>query len=310
MELGPMNAVNVVTGTRSRPARTSDDVLDIRGGAAVTCSDRTRVGTLAGVVATAAVPHVTALVVRDIDVRRPWHPVPLADVAAATRDRIDLAVAPRDLQARTFPTRVVVINDVRHDLWDDLEFGGCPEMWMPPEPPPRFPVTVPRLEPDEVLIAVGVPVYADRRRIGHLRGMQIDRATGRLTALVLDVRHRWHVDPVLVPAPAIDELSETMVWLHATREEIRRMPSADERRHQQHALIPAEPHEVGVAESEPDSAHEEAARVLADEAEDALAARGFSHDEIRHWAEAYFREQRSGDLETFLAWIDQREDLS
>lgn len=75
-------------------------------------------------------------------------------------------------------------------------------------------------------------------------------------------------------------------------------------------LVPREPHEVGVTESEPDSAHMEAARVLADEAEDKLAARGFSDDEIRHWAEAYCREQRSGDLETFLAWIDQREDVS
>jgi hypothetical protein len=72
-------------------------------------------------------------------------------------------------------------------------------------------------------------------------------------------------------------------------------------------LIPTEPHEVGVAESEPDSAHVEAARVLADEAEHELAARDFSDDEIRHWAEAYCREQRSGDLEAFLAWVDLRE---
>lgn len=92
--------------------------------------------------------------------------------------------------------------------------------------------------------------------------------------------------------------------------EIRSMPSPDERRQQQHALIPREPHDVGVAESEPDSAHVEAARVLADEAGDDLRAHGFSDAEIRHWAEAYCREQRSGDLETFLAWIELREHQS
>jgi hypothetical protein len=75
-------------------------------------------------------------------------------------------------------------------------------------------------------------------------------------------------------------------------------------------LTPEEPHEVGLAESEPDSAHVEAARVLADEAESVLVTCGFSDDEIRHWAEAYCREQGSGDLETFLAWIDVQEHRS
>jgi hypothetical protein len=301
--------MDVVTGSRSRPARTSSDVLDVRGGAAVICGDGTRVGTLAGVVATAVVPHVTALVVRDIDSHRPWHPVPLADVAAATPDAIDLAVAPHDLQARTFPTRVIMINDVRHDLWDDLDLGQCPGMWMPPEPPLRLPVTVPRLEPGEALIAVGVPVYAGRRRVGHLRGMQIDRATDRLTGLVVAVRHHWQTHSILLPASAIDELSEAMVWLRATRDEIQAMPSADAPP-QRHELVPREPHEVGVTESEPDSAHAEAARALSDEAHDKLAARGFNNDEIRHWAQAYCREQHSGDLDTFLTWIDQREHRS
>lgn len=75
-------------------------------------------------------------------------------------------------------------------------------------------------------------------------------------------------------------------------------------------LVPEEPHEVGLAESEPDSAHVEAARVLAGEAERMLVICGFSADEIRHWAEAYCREQGSGDLETFLAWIDLQEHRS
>jgi hypothetical protein len=307
---GLMNAVTVGTENGSRSPTTRDDVLDVRGGAAVICGDGTRVGTLVGVLATSAASHVTALVVRDIDVVQPWHPVRLADVSAATRDRIDVTVTPRVLRQHTFPTRVVMVNDARNDLWDELEFGAFPEMWMPPEPPRQVPVTVPDLEPGEVLMAVGMPVYADRRLTGHLRGMRIEHATGRLTALVVDVRHRWHVDPVLVPVRAVDELSEETVRLQETQDEVRRGPSADERRHQQRALFPAEPNEVGVAESEPDSAHVEAARMLADEAEEELVARGFTNDEIRHWAEAYCREQRSGDLETFLDWVDLREHQS
>jgi hypothetical protein len=293
---------------RATPLMAHEDLLDVWGGAAVTCRDDGRAGTLTGVVTMALTPRVTAIVVRDSTADRPWHPVPLADIDTATRDRIAVSLTLRALRARTFPTRVVVINEVRHDLWDDLELDAG--SWMPPEPPLRIPVTVPRLEPGEVLVTIGIPVYAHRqRRIGHLRGMRIDRATGRLTGLVVDVRAHWHSHPVVVPAPAIDELSEVMVRLCATREEIRDMPRAEEPR-EHHDLTPREPHEVGVAESEPDSAHVEAARVLADEAEHELAARGFRDDQIRHWAEAYCREHHSGDLEAFLAWIDQREEQS
>lgn len=96
----------------------------------------------------------------------------------------------------------------------------------------------------------------------------------------------------------------------APRHTVAERPARADEPRKRHHLLPWEPHEVGVAEFEPDSAHVEAARVLADEAEGELVPRGFDDDEIRHWAEAYCREQGSGDLEAFLAWIDQQEDRS
>lgn len=72
-------------------------------------------------------------------------------------------------------------------------------------------------------------------------------------------------------------------------------------------LEPEEPSDAGVAEADPDAAHAEAARVLADEAEDRLRAQGFTDEEIRRWADAYCREEGSGDVDGLVAWIAQQE---
>lgn len=72
-------------------------------------------------------------------------------------------------------------------------------------------------------------------------------------------------------------------------------------------LEPMEPHEAGVSEADPDAAHLEAAHVLADEAEPRLRAQGFTDDQICRWAEAYLREEGSGDVDGFIAWIDRQE---
>jgi hypothetical protein len=72
-------------------------------------------------------------------------------------------------------------------------------------------------------------------------------------------------------------------------------------------LTPEEPSEAGVEEQVADSAHEEGARLLADEALPRLAAAGFSDDQIRRWAEVFVARQGSGDPEEFIAWIAQQE---
>jgi hypothetical protein len=72
-------------------------------------------------------------------------------------------------------------------------------------------------------------------------------------------------------------------------------------------LEPEAPNEAGVSEAEPDVSHVEAARLLADQARERLEAQGFDREEIRKWAEAYAREQGSGDVDDFIEWIARQE---
>jgi hypothetical protein len=71
--------------------------------------------------------------------------------------------------------------------------------------------------------------------------------------------------------------------------------------------VPEDPRDAGVAEGDPDSAHAEAARMLAAQARETLRARGFTDEQIREWADAYEREEGSGDVDSFVAWIEERE---
>ncbi|HEX3622561.1 MAG TPA: hypothetical protein VHT97_09615 [Acidimicrobiales bacterium] len=72
-------------------------------------------------------------------------------------------------------------------------------------------------------------------------------------------------------------------------------------------LRPEEPSDAGVQERLADAAHEEGARILADEARDRLAASGFTDEQIRRWAEVFVATEGSGDPEEFVAWIAQQE---
>ena len=72
-------------------------------------------------------------------------------------------------------------------------------------------------------------------------------------------------------------------------------------------LTPEEPHEAGVPEKTADAAHEEGARILADEARERLKEKGFTDKQIREWAETYVAAVGSGDVDSFLAWIAEQE---
>lgn len=72
-------------------------------------------------------------------------------------------------------------------------------------------------------------------------------------------------------------------------------------------LEPVRPREVGIAERAPDMSGLAAAHVLANEAHDVLGPRGFTHEQLLAWAESYLEAEHSGDLETFLEWIDHAE---
>ncbi len=71
---------------------------------------------------------------------------------------------------------------------------------------------------------------------------------------------------------------------------------------------PKDPREAGVPESEPPLAEIEGARELASDARDRLESKGFTYDQIRRWADTYVTEKGSGDVEAFIAWIDEQED--
>jgi len=70
------------------------------------------------------------------------------------------------------------------------------------------------------------------------------------------------------------------------------------------AIFPAD---AGVATPELDITEVEGARLLANEARAELKARGFTDDEVREWAEAYYAQHHEGDVRELVAWIAERE---
>ena len=73
------------------------------------------------------------------------------------------------------------------------------------------------------------------------------------------------------------------------------------------AIEPERPHETGVAPKTADATREEGARVLADQAREALQRRGFTDQQLREWAETYIAEHGSGDVGGLIRWIESRE---
>lgn len=72
-------------------------------------------------------------------------------------------------------------------------------------------------------------------------------------------------------------------------------------------LRPTRPRDVGVQERIPEMFGIAGARVLANEAHDVLTPRGFSDEQLRLWAESYIVAEHTGDLDSFLDWIEARE---
>lgn len=73
-------------------------------------------------------------------------------------------------------------------------------------------------------------------------------------------------------------------------------------------IEPERPKDAGVEEVTPPTMQVEGARVLADDAKPLLEGKGFSDDQIRRWADTYIAEVGSGDVNSFVAWIDKRQD--
>jgi hypothetical protein len=72
-------------------------------------------------------------------------------------------------------------------------------------------------------------------------------------------------------------------------------------------LDPARPEDEGVPDEQPDAMQVEPARLLANEARPTLHEQGFDDEQIRAWATTFTARFGSGDVDRFLAWIDEEQ---
>ena len=74
-------------------------------------------------------------------------------------------------------------------------------------------------------------------------------------------------------------------------------------------LVPESPSAAGTDERELEITEVEGARLLANDSRALLRRSGFSDDEIRGWAEAYYAVHHEGEPAELVAWIAEREHL-
>jgi hypothetical protein len=70
---------------------------------------------------------------------------------------------------------------------------------------------------------------------------------------------------------------------------------------------PERPEESGVEAEQPDLMQVEATRLLVNDAMPRLAAIGFDRRQALEWARAYIVDQGSGDVDSFVSWIERRQ---
>lgn len=76
------------------------------------------------------------------------------------------------------------------------------------------------LEPGEVAIRRGDPIWATNGRIGRVDEFLVDPVNGRITHLVLREGHLWGQRDVTIPVSQIDRIEEDTVYLKLTRQEV------------------------------------------------------------------------------------------
>jgi len=72
-------------------------------------------------------------------------------------------------------------------------------------------------------------------------------------------------------------------------------------------LKPEHPADVGIENRIPDASHIEGAEILANESRRLLRRQGFTDREIEEWALAYIADEHSGDVASFIEWINDQE---
>ncbi len=276
------------------------------------------VGTTLCVVIDPIAERVTHLVVRS---NAPGHPqwlVPFGRLreATATAVRLNSPHAELTRSERFIEKRFIQLPaDLQADpAWSAYDRVLWPYAALTSATPP---VVGDALSTAELPIHRGDEVEAIDGPVGRVDEFLLDPTEHRVTHLVVPTGHLWQKHDALIPLSSIARIHDDTVTLTLDRHAVGALPSMPFRRAEELALTmahpsladltPEDPDEAGVAEQEPDSAHIEGARLLANQAREALRARGFSDEQIREWAEAYISESHTGDVEGLLGWIRNRE---
>jgi hypothetical protein len=86
---------------------------------------------------------------------------------------------------------------------------------------------VPDQLPGEAEVSHLQHVHATDRDLGHVEGMAVDHATGRLTSVLLRTGHLWSRKAVLIPRSAVAEVAADGVHLNITARQVYDLPPAD-----------------------------------------------------------------------------------
>lgn len=230
------------------------------------------VGSVAGLVCTSAATHLQKLLIRDATRPHDVHPITARHIAGIHRHDIAVDMEPSAIRARRLPMKIVMVAE-DPTWWAELDIR-VPPRWLRSDQSLRLAAVVPELRDGEILVRAHAAVYVDTHHVGRLDGVRVDSAANRLLAAIVEIGHRWHRRQVLVPAAELVELTETFLRARGPREHIRQLPTVAERGVADD-LTPVEPHEVGIDDREPDTAHLEAAHLLADQTHELLKRTGF-----------------------------------
>lgn len=175
---------------------------------------------------------------------------------------------------------------------------------------------------------------SDLRDVGHVEGFVTDEQRA-VTHVLVDHRHLFGHRDLLVPLAAVAHVDNDHVTLALTRDQVRDLPRADVRswwdRHRPGRRPPADfgsapevtrpargtfhpdppradhPGDDGIAIHDPDSAHDEACHLLANDAAPTLLRDGLSRTEVWEWCEAFLEARGHGDVDELVEWIRARQ---
>jgi hypothetical protein len=105
---------------------------------------------------------------------------------------------------------------------------GAPGLPADPGDPQDFTVDiVPDELPGEEEVARGQHAHAKDGDIGHVQGIAVDPADGRVTSLLLRTGHLWNRKVVLIPRSAVAEVGADGFHLDITSDQVRDLPAAN-----------------------------------------------------------------------------------